>query len=334
MEAIVDIDLGIAKKKAKKYSIKKIFTDFKQMLSECPNIQVVSVCTPNKFHAEMSIACLRAGKEVFCEKPPALNAEETLRMKKVAEENNRILMFNFNNRARTEAKILKKYIDSGEIGRINSCQAVWIRRIGIPGFGGWFTQKALAGGGCTIDLIHNLDLALYFMGYPKPEWVAAQTYSTFSDDRRFKGPWGRLDVPDGIVDVETASHAFIMLKTGQVIFVRTSWAEMNKIGESFVTFQGTKGGGMLRRRFEREGIAETAIDECEVYTMENDFPVNKKVIFDTDKKMGREKGVINFVNTVLGKAKPLNNTKEAIKIMKIIDAIYKSDLEKRPVRIK
>lgn len=51
------------------------------------------------------------------------------------------------------------------------------RRRGMPGFGGWFGTKALAGGGPLIDLgVHRLDLALWLMGYPKPQWVMGNTY--------------------------------------------------------------------------------------------------------------------------------------------------------------
>jgi predicted dehydrogenase len=85
-------------------------------------------------------------------------------------------MFNFNNRARPESYAMMEYINQGVVGTINSCQAKWIRRTGIPGFGGWFTTKALSGGGPLIDLLHMVDLGLYFMGYPEPAHVLARTF--------------------------------------------------------------------------------------------------------------------------------------------------------------
>ena len=88
-----------------------------------------------------------------------------------------------------------------------------------------------------------LDLALYFMKYPEPEWVLARTFSDFSDNPDFKGPWGFPDVEGGKIDVETASHALITFKTGEVLFARNSWAEMNKDADDiFVRLQGTQGG--------------------------------------------------------------------------------------------
>ena len=72
-------------------------------------------------------------------------------MKTAAEKAKRTLMFNFNNRARPESYAMMEHITQGAVGRINSCQAKWIRRTGIPGFGGWFTNKALSGGGDVGD---------------------------------------------------------------------------------------------------------------------------------------------------------------------------------------
>jgi len=331
--AICDPIIERAKSQAKKYDIPNVFSSHKDMLDKCPEIEAVSVCVPNKFHAEISIDCLGAGKHVFCEKPPALNAEETKRMKEAAEKNDKTLMFDFNNRARPEAQALMDYIKDGTIGRINSAQALWIRRTGIPGFGGWFTQKALSGGGPVIDLLHMIDLALYFMQFPKPRWVLASTFYDFANDPNFKGPWGIPDVKGGIVDVEMASHAFIRFETGQVLFARNSWAEMNKREEVSVTFQGTKAGGMIRRLFGRDGIDETAIDECELYVQEHGRSVNRRIIVEPDEKMGRERAVVNFVRALAGQEEPLSTPDQAVILMQIIDAIYKSAETGAPVEI-
>ena len=251
------MDISRAKKIAKKYDIDHFFKSHKEMLNNCPEIDLVSVCVPNKYHSEISIDSLNAGKNVFCEKPPAMNAKETQEMKETAEKTGKILMYDFNNRLRPESEAIMSYIKNGEIGRINSAQALWIRKCGIPGFGGWFTQKAIAGGGCTIDLVHGLDLALYFMGYPEPEWVLSQIFFNFSGNPDFKGPWGFPDIKNPIIDVETASHTSIKFKTGQILFSRSSWAEMNEREEVSVTFQGSKAGCSMKRIFKIDGIDET-----------------------------------------------------------------------------
>ena len=333
VEAISDPVIERAKAQAAKYNIVKIFSSAEEMLKKCPEIKLVSICTPNKYHAEYAVSSLMSGRHVFCEKPPALNAAETEKMKREAQKSGKILMFNFNNRARPEAQALMRYIKNGEVGKINSAQAIWVRRHGLPALGGWFTQKKLSGGGPVIDLLHMIDLSLYFMEFPEPEWVLAQTFNDFSGNPDFKGPWGIPETSGAKMDVETAAHAFIRFKTGQVLFARMSWAETVKREEVSVTFQGKKSGGMIRRLFEKDGIDSTATDDCEIYTMENSLPVNRRIIVEPDEKMGRERSVANFVNTVLGKEKPFSTPAEAVILMKIIDGLYRSAENGKPINL-
>ena len=121
-------------------------------------------------------------------------------MKLTAEKAKKTLMFNFNNRARPESYAMMDYVADGTIGTINSCQAKWIRRAGIPGFGGWFTTKAMSGGGPLIDLLHMVDLGMHFMGYPEPAHVLARTYQDHISNKAFKGPWGIPDVANGTTE--------------------------------------------------------------------------------------------------------------------------------------
>jgi len=313
--------------------IDRSFSSLSEMLEEVPDLDAVSVITPNKFHHPLVLEALNAGKHVYCEKPPALNARETAEMKEAAEKNGKMLLFDFNNRARPEAIALMDYIKDGTVGRINSAQALWIRRTGIPGFGGWFTQKELAGGGPLIDLLHMLDLALYFMGYPEPKWVLAQTFSDFIDDTSFKGPWGIPDVEGGVTDVEAAAHGFVLFSSGQVLMFRNSWAEMNKREEVSVTFQGTKAGGCIKRLFGIDGLDETSIDACELYVQENGRSVNREVITERDETMGRVRAAQNFVRAVEKREEPFSTPAQAVTLMKIIDAAYRSAAEGGPVEV-
>jgi len=332
--ALADANIEAAKSRGKQYGITKVFSDYRKMLEECPEIEMVSVCVPNYLHAEITIECLKAHKNVLCEKPPALSSKQARMMNEEGERSGKILMFDFNNRARPEVQALLEHVKNGEIGKINSAQALWIRRCGIPGFGGWFTQKALSGGGPVIDLLHMIDLALYFMDFPDPDWVLAQTFDDFANDRNFKGPWGFPDIEKGIVDVETASHAFITFKSHQVLFARNSWAEQNKREEVSLTFQGQKAGGMIRRLFRVDGIDDTAFDTSEIYTVENGTRANKKLVTESDPKMGRERTVTNFAYAVLGKEKPLNSPEQAVRLMQILDGIYESAKLNEPVKIR
>ncbi len=328
--AIADLNKDAAQKVADENDIPQVYGDVAEMLA-IGEIDAVTVIVPNKFHAPIATQALEAGKHVFCEKPPALNAAEVEGMIAAAEAAGRRLMFNFNNRARPESYAMMGYVEDGTIGRVNSAQAKWIRRTGIPGFGGWFTTKALSGGGPTIDLLHMLDLALYLMGYPEPAHVLAGTFDDFITDKDFKGPWGLPDNDEGTTDVEAASHGFVTFKTGQVCSFQISWAEMVKREEVSVVFQGTGAGGKVERLFGVDGIDPTAIDTCELYTQEGGNSVNREIVVEECEDMGRIRSAANFVLAIEGKEPPLNTPDQALSLMKIIDAAYESAASGKPV---
>ena len=329
--AIVDKNAAAANAAAQKYGVDKTFGDAKDLYAAITDLDAVAIITPNAFHHPLVMEALAAGKHVFCEKPPALNAADVGQMADAAAKAGKTLMFNFNNRARPEAYAMREYFKSGAVGRINSAQAAWIRRTGIPGFGGWFTTRKLSGGGPVIDLLHMIDLALHFMGYPEPHFVLGQTFSDLIDNPEFKGPWGIPDVKDGVTDVEAAAHALVTFKSGQVLSIRNSWAEMNEREVVSVVFQGQKAGGKIQRLFRVDGIDATSIDSCELYSQENGRPVNRTILVEADETMGRTRSAKNFALVLEDREAPLNVPSEAHKLMKIIDGIYASAKSGRPV---
>ena len=331
--AIADVNAAAAAKTAEQHGIAQSFGDVAEMFTALPDLDGVSIIVPNKFHAPLALQAMQAGKHVFCEKPPALNATEMAELKETAESTGRTLMFNFNNRARPESYAMRGYVEDGTLGTINTCQAKWVRRAGIPGFGGWFTNKALSGGGPLIDLLHMIDLGMHFMGYPEPAHVLARTYNDNIDNKAFKGPWGIPDNAEGVMDVEAAAHGFVTFKTGQSMSFAISWAEMNEREECSCVFQGSKAGGMVRRLFGIDGLDETADDSCQIYTTENGLQVNRDITVAQDETMGRERSAANFVKTLEGEETPLNTPAEALALMKVIDAAYASAESGAPVAL-
>lgn len=262
-----------------------------------------------------------------------MNAAEVRDMIVARDKAGKHLMFNFNNRARPESREMKKLIENGTVGRINSAQAKWIRRAGIPGFGGWFTTKALSGGGPVIDLLHMLDLAMYFMGNPTPTYVTGQIFDDHITNKDFKGPWGIPDREGGITDVESAAHGFVTFETGQVLSFQMSWAEMIKREEVSVVFQGVKAGGKVERLFGTDGLDETAIDTCELYTQESGKRIDTTIEVEECQDMGRINSAANFVEAIEGRSLPLNSAEQGLQLMQIIDAVYQSAATGKPVAI-
>lgn len=327
---VADFNEQKASSFAKEHGIAHTASSLSEMLERFPTLDAVSIVTPNKFHAPLSIEALQALKHVYCEKPPARNATEMQAMYDAANASGKTLMFGFNNRARPESQAVMTYIQEGTVGKINSAQATWIRRAGIPGFGGWFTDKALSGGGPVIDLLHMIDLSLYFMGFPKPTCVLASTFNDFMGNPVFKGPWG---IADGTasMDVETSAHAMVTFEDGQCLMIRNSWAEMNEREVVSVVFQGSRAGGKVERLFSRDGHDETSRDTLSLFTEEFGRQVNREVITEKDESMGRVANAAHFVECVMGNKEPLNTPQEALTLMRITDAIYESARTKSAV---
>jgi predicted dehydrogenase len=229
---------------------------------------------------------------------------------------------------------LRAYIEDGTAGKLNSVQSRWVRRTGIPGFGGWFTTKALSGGGPLIDLLHMLDMGLYLMDFPKATHVLARTFDTFATDRGFKGPWGIPDKEGGTCDVETAVHGFVTFETGQCLSLQISWAEMVEREEASVTFQGTQAGGCMRRLYIVDGNDDhNAIDSCQLFVQEHGNSVNRLIKTDACPDMGRSGSSENFIRSIRGEVKPLNTAAQALELMRIVDALYQSAETGAPVTL-
>jgi predicted dehydrogenase len=96
--AVADPAPGAADRAAKTWNIAKAYDSVDKMLAESPELDAISIIVPNKFHAPLALQGLKAGKHVFCEKPPALSAAEVKELIDASEAAGKKLMFNFNNR--------------------------------------------------------------------------------------------------------------------------------------------------------------------------------------------------------------------------------------------
>ena len=178
-----------------------------------------------------------------------------------------------------------------------------------------------------------VDLAMYFMGYPEPAHVLGQTFDEFIDNKAFKGPWGIPDKVDGTTDVEAAAHGFVTFKSGQVLAMQVSWAEMVKREEVSVVFQGTRAGGKVEPLFGTDGLDDTALDTCEIYVQENGESVNRTLEVDECEDMGRQRSAANFIGAIEGTEAPLNTPDQALALMQVIDALYQSADTGQPVSL-
>ena len=106
-----------AKAAAERYGIPEAFGDYSVLLRS-PNVDVIHIASPNRFHCEMSLAALRAGKHVVCEKPLATNTRETNRIVKLARSNRTVFAVNYNVRFYPAVLALRHAVAHGELGEI------------------------------------------------------------------------------------------------------------------------------------------------------------------------------------------------------------------------
>ena len=231
-----------------KYHCGKAVTDYREILAD-REVEAVSVCTPNNVHASISIDCLRAGKNVLCEKPAARTYSEALEMQKAQHETGKILNIGVVNRFNDHVNLMKKLIDSGELGEIYHVYVSFRSHRSIPGLGGPFTTKAIAGGGALIDWgVHFLDIVMYCCGDPAPLTVSGETFCRLGRDIRgyvYTDMWAGPPDYSGTYDVEDSVAGFIRT-SGPVITLNGAWAQNIGENEMFIDFIGDKAGIRLQ----------------------------------------------------------------------------------------
>ena len=102
---------------AGRFGIPEAFGDYGELL-QSPNVDVIHIASPNRFHCEMSLAALRAGKHVVCEKPLAMNTRETARIVKLARGSGKVFAVNYNVRFYPAVLTLRRMVADGELGDI------------------------------------------------------------------------------------------------------------------------------------------------------------------------------------------------------------------------
>src|ERR1051326_7174649 len=136
------------------------FEDYQELLRDRA-LDAAIICLPNFLHFPASLAALEAGKHVFCEKPPTMNAAEMKLLRDEAAKRGLVYFFGRQFRFTPAVRTARDVIAEGRLGKIYRARATWIRSRGIPaGIGLWFTDKQRSGGGALIDIgVHALHTA-------------------------------------------------------------------------------------------------------------------------------------------------------------------------------
>ena len=217
----------------------KSFTSHTEMLDSV-ELDAVSICTYNSTHAECAIDALNRGINVLLEKPMTVTLDEAVDVVRAEKMSGKILSIGFQPRFDANMQMIKKIVESGELGGIYYIQTGGGRRRGIPTpYGTSFITEDTAGIGALGDIgCYSLDMVLNAVGYPKP-----LTVSGYKSDFFGKNPTTYPNHPEYAEEfgVDDFAAAFVRLEGGIILDFRISWAmNMDTTGDTLIL--GTKGG--------------------------------------------------------------------------------------------
>ena len=240
--ALADLVPGKAQAFAEKFGVEgaRYYNSDKELLENEKDLDGVSICTYNCEHAGPAIRSLKAGVNVMLEKPFTVTLDEAIEVMKAEKESGKILTIGFQPRMSKNMQMVKKIVESGELGKIYYLQAGGGRRSGIPTpFGTTFIEKETGGIGAVGDIgSYSLDLLLNAVGYPKPLTVSGYKSAFFGTDPSYYSKHPEHAEKFGVDDF---AAAFVRLEGDIILDFRIAWAmNMDTCGDALIL--GTKGG--------------------------------------------------------------------------------------------
>lgn len=301
----VDTNLEAAKLFAAKYSIKEVVTDAMSIV-EKDDLNAVIVGIPNKFHAPYANEFMKNGKDVFLEKPMAMNSAEGIDLIHTIDKTKQLLMVGHMWRFDTEVNFIKKVVDSGKLGKIFKTKGYGIHENWGPS--GWFTKKELAGGGALADMgVHAIDTVRYILGDPEPVQVYAKIETHFGD-----------------YDVDDSGIIIITWNNGTTSIIESGWMHPHMdMPEAGTQIFGTKGYGSVfptLLKFQVEEFPGTFTppmpdksDHCDqvIYTRQME----------------------HFIECIRDRKQPSPGFNEGQAVLKIVDAAYLSSKKEMPIKL-
>lgn len=301
----------------KKFGIEKGFTDYKEMIKSIPDLDMVSICLPNKLHAPVTIDFLNAGINVLCEKPMAVNAEEAKAMIEAEKKSSAKLMIVQNQRFIPVAQVMKRMYDEGEFGEIYHIRTGWRRPLGMlpspkdkweDGMDcdrSWYNSKD-AYGGVLRDLgVHLLDLSMYITGFPKVKSVHASGYRKFTA--------GEEDSYDYSSEDMVSAH--IKFENGMSVSMEVSFASYISEEKLFTNIYGTRAG------------AERTENELKLILPDNEYAY-RVVPVNTKAEKEYKHCIHEFADALVNNKDIPVKAEDCLKIIEILDMLYASIEEK------
>lgn len=296
-----------------KYNIEKTYTDYRKLIEENPDLDMISNALPNSMHVSVTTELLEAGFNVLLEKPMAVNAEEGRLLAEAEKKSKGKLMIIQNQRFIPAAQYMRRMFKEGRFGEVYHIRTGWRRPLGMTPSGmdniggvmsdrSWYNSKA-ANGGVLRDLgVHLLDLAMFITDFPEIESVSASGYRKFTAN-------GPVD-PELARDMsEDMCTALLKFKNGMSISMEVSFGTMISEEKLFTNIYGTIAG------VEREE------DELKVILHDPDYAY--KVVYpNLDHEKEFKNCIHEFADCLVNDTPVPVTAEQALKVIEILDMIY------------
>ena len=244
VEIVAGCDLieGKAQEKLESLGVEgaKYFTDYKEMV-DTVEMDAVSVCTYNCTHAECTIYALEHGVNVLLEKPFTVTLDEAVEVMKAEKKSGKIVSVGFQPRFDANMQMIKKIVQSGELGRVYYVQTGGGRRHGIPvSWSETFIEGDKAGLGALGDIgCYSIDLVMNALGNPKPLTVTGTATDYFGTTPEAYSQVGKPECAKKF-SVDDFASAYIRLEGGIILDFRIAWyMHLDTPGDTII--MGTKG---------------------------------------------------------------------------------------------
>lgn len=304
--ALCEPDRPRARAVSQRFQIPHVFDDLQDLLrTESLEVDAIDICTPTHMHAAMALASLSYGKHVLLERPFVRRTAEAEAIVEAASRAGRIAMVAFNHRFRPDAQMMWQFVRKGELGTIYFGKAGWLRgRVAWRG-GKATGDEPVSERGVLMDLgVQMLDLAL---------WITGGNVTTVS---------ASVHRSDKNATAEDAAIALLRLDSGATITLEVSWSLLQDKDFAFVNLFGARGAALFNPlRFHKTlhgsfvNVTPPLLSEKNLY------------------KRSYEIEIDHFVDCVRRGTTPLASAEEALALMRVLDAVYRSAESGKEVRL-
>ena len=282
------------------------YLDINDLISKEKDVDVVSICSPNGFHAEHSIQSLNAGFHVLCEKPMAISVYDCGLMIQAAEKKNRRLFAIKQNRFNPPVAAVKKAIDEGVLGKIYSVQlsCFWNRNEDYY-HNSWKGTKEVDGGTLFTQFSHFIDLLYWIIGDVKNANAITRNYHH-----------------QDIIDFEDTGVVILEFYNGAIGTVNYTVNSYGGNMEGSLSIFGEKGtvkiGGQYLNELEYQNIEDFKFENLPVGNKANNYGHYQGSMSNHDEVYK------NVVDVLQNGGSISTNSFEGLKAVEIIDKIYEA----------